>query len=115
MKGNNDLLSRSTTVHRIIEAVVTGITGERSAPCVFLLDEDGQPTAWPAGPREAMPAGLTRVLRAYFAQSAPLRGIFTDLVEIGGTQMSVRIVPYRAAGANRYALTVERFAMRASA
>ena len=115
MKGNNDLLNRSATVHRIIEAVVTGITGERSAPWVFLFDEDGRPTAWPAEPREAMPAELTRVLREYFAQSALLRGIFTDLVEIDSTQMSVRIVPYRAAGANRYALTVERFATRASA
>lgn len=115
MKGNNDLLYRSATVHRIIEAVVTDITGERSAPRVFLLDEDGQPTAWPAGPREAMPAELRRVLREYFAQSALRRGIFTDLVEIDGAQMSVRIIPYRAAGANRYALTVERFATRASA
>jgi hypothetical protein len=107
--------SRSATVHRIIEAVVTGITGERSAPYVFLLDEDGRPTAWPAGPREAMPPELARVLQAYFAKSAQLRGIFTELVQIGGMRMSVRIIPYHAAGANRYALTVERFATRASA
>jgi len=115
VSDDNDLLQRDTTVHRIIEAVVTGITGERSAPRVFLFDDQGEPTAWPAGPREALPVELMRVLREYFAQSARRRGIFTDLVEIDGAQTSVRIIPYHAAGANRYALTVERFATRASA
>jgi hypothetical protein len=116
VNGNHsDLPTGGATVHRIIEAVVTGITGERSAPNVFLLDENGRPTAWPAGPREAMPAELAGVLQAYFAQSTHRRGIFTELVRIGEVRMSVRIVPYHADGANRYALTVERFATRASA
>lgn len=101
-------------MQRIIEAVITGITGERSSPRVFLLDEQGQPTAWPAGSTDTLPDELLRVLRAYFAQSASGRGILTDMIEIDGTPMTMRIVPYRAPDANRYALTVERFAVRAS-
>ena len=101
-------------MHRIIEAVVTEITGERSSPRVFLLDGEGQPTVWPAGSSEALPAELVGLLRAYFAQDASGRGLLTDLIEIDGTRMTVRIVPYRAADANRYAVTVERFAVRAT-
>lgn len=96
----------------IVETVVGDIAMRRAVPNVFLLDETGRLTAWPVGAPDGVPASLGPLIDMYFAQGAAHRGALTELVEIDGMQMSVRIIPYHVQSPSQYALIVEPFVVR---
>ena len=98
---------------RIVESVVADIALRRSVPDVFLLNEAGRPTAWPIRSRSTLPPSLQALVDMYFAQHAAHRVALTELVDVDGVKMTVRIVPYHEDTPGRYAMIVEPFVLRA--
>ena len=97
---------------RIIESIVADIALRRSVPDVFLLNGSGRVTAWPARSGSGLPPALRVLVDMYFAQDTAHRTALTELVDVDGVQMTVRIVPYHADTPGLYAMIVEPFALR---
>ena len=96
----------------IVESIVADIALRRSVPDVFLLNESGRPTAWPARIKRSFSPSLQPLIDMYFAQDRAHRMPLTELVDVDGVQMTVRIVPYHADPAGQYAMIVEPFVLR---
>ena len=97
---------------RIVKSIVADIALRRAVPEVFLLNDAGEATAWPAR-STGIPPNLRPLVDMYFAQDAEHRATLTELVDIDGVHMMVRIMPYRGGEAVQYAMVVEPFVVRA--
>lgn len=100
------------TKRRIVEAIVADIAVRRASPQVYLLDGEGCPTVWPAQPSLALPGSLVPLVAMYFAQSKADRGAFSEIVDVDGQRVLVRILCH-AGDTPQYALTFEPFVVRA--
>ena len=96
----------------VLESVVADIALRRSVPDVFLLNESGRPTAWPARSRSGLPPSLRALVDMYFAQDTAHRTALTEIVDVDGVRMTVRIVPHHVDTPGQYALIVEPFVLR---
>lgn len=115
MDGRTSSRVRPGTGGRIVRAVVADIAVRRTIPTVFLLDDEGRPTAWPARGAPELPPAYAPFVERYFAQPPPSRRVHSEVIDVDGVQTAVRIVPYHSAGASRYALIAERFVLRSTA
>ena len=95
-----------------VESVIADIALRRSVPDVFLLNESGRATAWPARSRSGLPPSLRALVDMYFAQDMRHRAALTEIVDVDGVQMTVRIVPHHVDTPGQYALIVEPFVLR---
>jgi hypothetical protein len=105
-------MSGDCAERRIVRSIVEEIALQRSIPAVFLLNAAGEATAWPAHAADGIPRALRPLIATYFSQDPAHRVDLTELVDAGGVQMTVRIVPYHAASGSQYALIVEPFVVR---
>ena len=96
---------------RIVASIVADIALRRAVPDVFLLNDAGEATAWPAR-SQGIPRSIQPLVDMYFSQDAAHRVALTELVAIEGVHMQVRIVPYHGAPATQYAMIVEPFVVR---
>lgn len=104
---------RAPGARDIIETVIGDIAMRRALPNVYLLNDTGGPIAWPVGASELLPPALHALVGMYFVHDTAYRGEFTELVDVAGQQMFVRIIPYRSEPVSVYAMIVEPFVLRA--
>lgn len=111
MTDGTEILAGDST-RRIVEAIVADIVVRRAIPQVYLLDGEGRPTVWPAQRSLALPACLGPLVEMYFAQNEAERGTLSEIVDVEGDRVLVRILR-QGDDIPRYALTVEPFVVRA--
>lgn len=96
---------------RIVTSIVADIAVRRAVPDVFVLNDAAEPIAWPAR-AQGIPRSLQPLVDMYFSQDAAHRTSLTELIEVDGALMTVRIVPYHGTAESQYALMVEPFVVR---
>jgi len=101
------------TMHPVAQVIVSDITQRRSVPLVYLFDSAGELIAWPPASQRAIPVDLQPLVAMYFAAPGATRPPLRELLEMREGRFSVQITPYSDGVEERYAVIIERFAVRA--